>query len=123
MAFTDLEIQEIKHWLGYSDLTALARPYFDIAQVFEVVVQENINTFGEGYIRNTLLPRITKVDTDIFKSRSRFKLDTLGDLKLRDNELSKLISLKEYLLNELSKALRVPRAQPATGIGSNLEVY
>ena len=123
MALTDPDVQAIKHWLGYGDLSILARPYFDIAQVFEVVIQENVNAFGEDYLHNTLLPRIKQVDTDIFTCRARFKLDTVEDLKFRDNEYSKLISLKEYLINELSKTLRVPRAQPAGDIGSNIEVY
>lgn len=112
MAFTDPEIQEIKARLGYGSLTALARPYFDIALVFETVVQDNANDYGESQVRDVILPNLRALDESLAPSSltTRMKALEAGAIKLNPDELKKLLALREVWLDELASTLNVERA-------------
>ena len=93
-------------------LTASARPYFDIALVFADVVQANLDpAWGEGYIRNTILPQLLCIDQQIITSRSKLgTLEVVGTVKLDGmQEFRGLMSHLDYWKNELSMILRIPR--------------
>lgn len=114
MALSQMEINQCKYILGYAQLTALAMPYFDIAVVFEDVVQKSLDiTFAETYIRGTILLNYFALDAQIQSSATRLQATELvGDLKLdARNEMRGLLDLKEHWANELSKALGIPRVR------------
>lgn len=99
--------------LGYGNLLASARPYFDIQLIFEDVVQQNLDpAWGEGYIRTTILPEILAIETQIIESRTRAKATELvGELKIdAEKEFWVLRNHLEFWKNELSGMLRIPRA-------------
>lgn len=112
---------QVRRALGYGNLLASARPYFDIQLVFEDVVQDNLDpAWGEGYIRNTILPEILSIEQQIIQSRSRLKVTELtGEAKLdAEKEFRGLMSHLDYWKNELSTMLRIPRA-PTPGNGGS----
>lgn len=123
MSLTTAEVQQCKHFLGYGNLTVLARPYFDIAIVFEDVVAQNIdNTWAENYIRNTILANLLSIDVSIQGTGSRFiATELVGEVKLNTHELEKWLELKAYWVNELSMALKVPTARPLN-MGGQVEL-
>ncbi len=125
MALSQAELQQCKHILGYGGLTALARPYFDIAVVFEDVVQKTLDTtYAEGYVRNTILVNYFALDAQIASSATRLQATELvGDVKLdARNELRGLQDLKSFWQTELSRALSVPVVEP-TGSNSSIELF
>lgn len=124
MALSQSELEKCKFILGYGNLTALARPYFDVAIVFEDVVQKTLDiTFAEGYVRSTIIVNYFALDAQIQSSATRLQATELvGDLKIdARNELRGLIDLKDYWANELSKTLKIPRV-PRPGSASSIEV-
>src|SRR6185503_3220957 len=124
MSLTAPEIQTVKNLMGYGNVTALALPYIDVALVFETVIQNDLDAYGEGYIRSTILPNVAQLDIDIFNARTRYQADELvGEVKLNKNEHDRLLTLREYWIDRLSDTIRVPRA-PRTGNASGMmEVY
>lgn len=123
MAFSTDELSQIKFHLGYGNLTILARPYFDIARVFEDVVQANMDSWGEGYVRTTILANLTQLDADIFSARTRYQASELiGEVRLNPREHEALLEQREYWLQRLEAAVKVPRAKPASS-NSDVEVY
>lgn len=113
---------QVRRALGYGNLLASARPYFDIQLVFEDVVQDNLDpAWGEGYIRNTILPEILAIEQQIIDSRLRaMATELVGELKLdADKELRTMQSHLDYWKNELSSMLRIPRAPRPSSIGDN----
>jgi hypothetical protein len=129
MALTAAELAQVKFILGYGNLTALARPYFDIALVFEDVVVQALDTYwAEGYVRNTVLVNYFALDAQIASSATRLQATELvGDLKLdARRELAGLQDLKDFWADELSRCIKVPRVrgsrfEPSEG-GSTIEV-
>ncbi len=123
MSFRPTEIQEIKNRLGYGNLTALALPYIDVALVFETVVQNNTDAFGEGYVRDQLLPQIRQVETDIFAARTKYVATEIdGEVKVDPQMHQKYVRLREWLLDRLAETLKVPRARMRS-LSSSVEVY
>jgi len=118
MALTTPEIQQIKHWLNYGNLTAVAIPFFDIALMFEEVIAPNLDTtWAEPYIRNTILPNLLQLDIDIMACRTRFQaLVLVGDVELNPKELDRLLDLQAYWIKQLSSTIKVP---VAGGAGSS----
>lgn len=125
MALNPAEINQVKFVLGYGNLNASARPYFDIALVFEDLVVQNLDTYwAEGYVRNTILPNYFALDTQIVTSATRLQATELvGDLKIdARNEFRGLYELRDFWADELSKALKIPRVPKTGGGGSTIEV-
>lgn len=114
MALSRSELQQCKFWLGYSALLASARPYFDIALVFDDVVQQNLDpAWGEGYVRNTILPNLTATETAIQQQvlLQAQATELVGDVKLDVSAAFRaLVNLSEYWKDQLSNVLAVPRA-------------
>lgn len=118
-SLTDAEIQEIKYHLGYGALGIGSLPYIQGTLIFEQVVQQNLNDFGVNRIRNTVLPNIRQLETDLYEGRDRYGVKELvGDLVF-DTEAGRtaydrLLAQKEYWIDDLEKLTRVPRARPAS---------
>lgn len=113
MALSPAEMQQVRRALGYGNLLASARPYFDIELVFEDVVQQNLDTtWAEGYIRNTILPEILSIEQQVIQSRSRLlATELVGEVKLdAEKEFRGLMSHADYWRDNLSEILRIPRA-------------
>jgi hypothetical protein len=138
MAFSDPEIQEIKNRLGYGNLTELALPYVDVALVFETVVQNNTDAYGEARVRTVILPNLRTLDggsTDatggiIAKARTRYGIKELvGDVVFDtggasggETQFDGILREKEYWISELESTVKVPRARKLTN-GQGCEVY
>lgn len=126
MALSTSEMQQVRRALGYGNLLASARPYFDIQLIFEDVVQQNLDpAWGEGYIRATILPEILSIEQQIIQSRSRAKATELvGELKIdAEKEFHILQDHMEYWKDTLSDMLRIPRAdRPSRGAGWDITV-
>lgn len=122
MGLKPFELQQIRNWMGYGNITRLALPYIDTAPVFEVVVQNNLDEFGEKVIREKWIPQITQVETDIFEARRRYKvLEIPGDVKLNEKEHRRLLELRSWLIDRLAETIRVPRAKLKGS--SRMELY
>jgi hypothetical protein len=113
VALTDAEIQEIKNYLGYSSLTVLARPYFDIAAVFESVVQQNVNDWGVTYIRNTVLPNIRTAETKLAPSTltDDMQIIQVDEVKFSENTLRNYTAAREWWIDRLAETIKVPRVK------------
>lgn len=123
MALTDTQIQTVKNLMGYGNLTVLALPYIDVAVVFETVVQNNLDAYGENYLTATILPNVAQLDLDIMNARARYQADELvGEVKLNKNEHERLLTLREYWIDRLAETIRIPRAA-RVGTTSGMEVY
>ncbi len=126
MALSPSEMQQIRRALGYGNLLASARPYFDIELVFEDVVQQNLDTaWAEGYIRSTILPEILGIEAQIAESRCRLRAtEVVNEVRWdAEKEFRGLMNLNEYWRNELSLILRIPRAdRPGRGAGWGVTV-
>lgn len=125
MALSQPELEQCKHILGYGNLTALARPYFDIAVVFEDVVQKTLDTtWAENYVRNTILANYFSLDAQIAASATRLQATELvGEIKLdARGELRGLQDLKDHWASELSRLLKIPRAQNPSSGNNSIEI-
>lgn len=137
-SFTDAETQEIKGRLGYGNLTANARPYFDIARVFEDIVQNFTDDYGIARVRTVILPQLRALDggsTDatggvLAHARTRYGIKELvGDVVFDTggagggmNQFDSLLREIEYWTQQLESTLKVKRA-PKLHRGSSCEVY
>lgn len=119
---TDAEIQEIKQRLGYGSMTALALPYIETALLFETVIQQNVNDYGIGYIRNTVLPNLRQLESDIFTARARLKALRVGSISSNPDEIRKLERQEQYWLRKLSSTVRVQIVAPPGEGGSDVEL-
>lgn len=120
MALSTAEMQQVRRALGYGNLLASARPYFDIQLIFEDVVQQNLDTtWAEQYIRNTILPEILGIEAQLQESRCRLKATAVPNQLIWDaeKEFRGLMAHNEYWRNELSLILRIPRADRPNGYG------
>lgn len=126
MALNQAELEQCKYWLGYGNLTALARPFFDIAVVFEDVVQKTLDTtWAEGYVRNTILANLLATDVQIQNQTVLLSQATelVDEVKIdAEKELRVLQRLSDYWINRLSYALKVPRVQMSTSVGNTIEL-
>ena len=134
--FTTDEIQEIKGRLGYGNLTANARPYFDIAMVFEDIVQNFTDDYGIARVRTVILPQLRTLDggsTDgtggqIAAARKRYGIKELvGDVVFETGSTGRtqfdgLLAEIEFWTCELESTLKVKRA-PRLRDSSSVEVY
>lgn len=113
MALSQAELEQCKLYLGYGNLTAMARPYVDVAIVFEDVVQKNLDlTWAEGYVRNTLLVNLAAIDvqlqTQVVLQAQATEL--VGEVKLdAAKAFRSLYRLRDYWIDRLSDVLMVPR--------------
>ncbi|TXH41899.1 MAG: hypothetical protein E6Q97_36655 [Desulfurellales bacterium] len=117
-SFSNAEIQEIKNYLGYGNLTADARPYFDIAMTFEDVIQTNVDDWGKTYVTGTILVNIRACDTAMAPSaltpRMTFEVGCEG-ARPNPNELKDLNRLRSHWIGLLSQTLKVPVFKMNTG--------
>lgn len=119
MALSTPELQQCKYYLGYGNLLASARPYFDIALVFEDVVQANLDSsWAEGYIRNTILPNLAAIDVQLqtqvtLQAQAR---ELVGEVKLEARyAMRALQDLEDMWKDKLSMVLKIPRADRPGG--------
>ena len=121
MALKPKELQQIKNVMGYGNITSLALPYIDVALVFETVIQNNVDAFGEDKIRD-LLPKIEQLEQDIFDARTKYVVSELvGEVKINDRHHQKLVELREWEIDRLAETVRVPRAK-MKAVGGTCEV-
>lgn len=126
MALTDTEIQTVKNLLGYGSMTPLALPYLEYAPIFEQVVQQNLNAFGETYIRSTILPNVADLDVKLQNAAIRYGIkelvgDAVLDTSPSNTQHAQLLRLRGYWLDRLSETVRIPRAnKPSSAV---MEVY
>ena len=115
MALSQAELEQCKNYLGYGSLTALARPYFDIAVVFEDVVQKTLDlTWAEGYVRNTVLFNLATVEVNIQSQVILLAQATelVGEVKIdAEKSFRSLTKLREFWIDRLSETLKVPRVR------------
>lgn len=112
MSLRPIEIQEIKNKLGYSNLTTSALPYVDVLLALEQFVQNNLDAYGETYIRETLLPNIRQLETDIFNVRTKVVASEVdGEVKIDPRVIDKLQGLRSWWIDRLSETVRCPRAE------------
>lgn len=114
MALSQAEMQQCRFWLGYTNLLASARPYFDIALVFDDVVQSNLDpAWGEGYLRGTVLPNLIATESAL-QSQVLLQVqatELVGDVKLDSANAQRVLQNQiDYWKDQLSATLGVPRA-------------
>ena len=126
MALSQSELEQCKFWLGYGNLTAVARPYFDIAVTFENVVQKAVDTtWSEGYIRNTLLANLAQIDiqlqTQVLLQAQATEL--VGEVRIdAEYAMRALTRLQSMWIDRLSSTLKVPRVPMNGGDGGSVMV-
>ena len=126
---TDAEIQEIKLRMQYGGMTALAFPYLETALLFEDVIQNNLNDYTIGWIRNTALPALRAAEAKLsgdttpgLLSRTKFlRID--GEITYDTREQKRLIANYRYWLRQLAFAIRTAIAgEPGGGGGTRVEL-
>lgn len=125
MALDDDDLEKVKYFLGYTNLTTVALGYADIPAIFETVIRGDLSSWGETQITTVILPNLVQLDTDIFGARSRYKVtEIVGDIKLNPDEHKKLLEQREYWICQLEHATGLRRNTAlAIGGGSGTEVY
>lgn len=122
MALSQAELEQVKFYLGYGNLSALARPYFDIAVTFENVVQKSLDTtWAEGYVRTTLLANIAAIEVQIQQQvlLQAQATELVGEVKIdAQYAMQSLVALQNHWIDKLSSAIKVPRVP--MGGGSNV---
>lgn len=123
MALTSDEIAEIKRRLRYGSLTATARPYFDIALVFEEVVQRSVSSEGETYLRGTVLPALRACEAQLAPGAMvPFLVATkAADAAVSPDALKNIKSLQAHWLKVLSETVQVPIAETRSSAGVSVE--
>lgn len=124
MALSDTELEKVKYYLGYTNLTTIALAYFDIPAIFETVVRTDLSPWAEGQIRNVILPNLDQIDDDIFGARSRYKAKQAGEITLNPEEHSRLLDLRDFWIGRLESLTAIKRNNGPGG-SSNVvtEVY
>src|SRR5581483_2344252 len=106
---TTAEIQQCKNLLGYPNVTVLANPIIGTSRVFEDVLQQFADDFGIGYIRNTILPNITTLETELFAARSRYKVDRAEDYTQDKAEHRRYIRQRNFWIDRLVETTGIKR--------------
>jgi len=113
VALSQAELEQCKFYLGYGNLTARAIPFFDVAIVFEDVVQKNLDlTWAEGYVRNTILTNLAAIDVQLQTQvlLQAQATEVIGEVKIDAlNAFRSLNRLREYWIDQLSATVMVPR--------------
>lgn len=103
MAFTGTEMSEIRRLLGWQ-----AR----FAQ-FDSALERAFAAIGGGGFPDeenqarTLLGKIQTIETEIDGSRSRFKADQVGSIKLNRSEVRQLVERGESYIGQLARVFGV----------------
>ena len=113
MALSQSELQACKFFLGYTNMLISARPYLDIAVVFEDVVQGNLDpTFGEPFVRNTALPNLTAL-LNQYQAQAMLQsqaTELVGSVKIDGEKALRIIDRAlDYWKDQLSLCIGVPR--------------
>lgn len=124
------EIQQCKSLLGYPNVVIQANPIIGTARVFEDILQQYADDYGIGYIRNTILPNINAIETQIQAARTRYQAARLeGEVTLNPNEHRQLVRLRNFWitrLEEVSGIKRYPGGRTGGGFGGGkrgMDVY
>lgn len=107
---TDAELQEIKQRMGYPAMTRAAYPYMQLALIFETAVRGNVDDYGIGWIRNTILPQLRLIDTALGGDDLAFDkvIEVVGDVKLDMRQKMALAKARQrYWLQQLSTTIGV----------------
>jgi hypothetical protein len=122
MALSDAEIEEIKFFLGYTNLTTVALAYFDIPAIFTTVVQGGLSAWAEAELRDgngtagkAILPALRQLQVDIQAARKRYKADEVGSIKLNRKEHGQLLELREFWVSQLERITGVKRHPDSSG--------
>lgn len=122
MAFTTDELEEMKYHLGYTNLTAVAYPWFEIANIFVDIVKNQTTSWGETQVRGTILPNLRAIEAGTMDQLDRRQADELiGELKLNKNELSDILDARDFWLSALERVIGVKRVRHTEA--SSIEVY
>lgn len=118
---TDDEIEELKFWLGYTNVTAVAIGYIDFPAVFETVIKPNMSDFALIRIRTIIFPNLRQIEQDIMDARERYQADKAKTIVLNKQEHERLLTLKGFFVAELETMTGIK--SKSGGGGSVLEVY
>jgi hypothetical protein len=126
MALSDSDLEKIKYFLGYTNLTTVAQAYADIPAIFETVIRGGLSSWAETQVTGTILPNLVQLDVDIYGARSRYKVtEIVGEAKLDPNEHQRLLGLRDYWITQLEHVTGM-RRNTALAIGGacgGTEVY
>lgn len=117
------EIQQCKNLLGYPNVTMLANPIIGTSRVFEDVLQLYADDYGIGYIRNTILPNINTLETELQATRSRFKVAKAEEFTQNPAEMRLYKQLREFWINRLVETTGIQRFRGGGGAARNTEVF
>ena len=107
--FTDPQIQAIKNYLGYGNVTESARPFYDVARVFEDILQQYVDPVGVALIVNTILPNLDAIEVDVQGTIPRLRADKVGSTVLNRQEMKQLLEVREFWICRLESTLATKR--------------
>lgn len=123
MALSDAEIEEIKFFLGYTNLTTVALAYADIPAIFATVIQDGLSSWAEAELRDgngtagkAVLPALRQLQVDIQAARKRYKADEVGSIKLNRKEHQQLLELREFWVSQLERIVGISRHESARAV-------
>lgn len=120
MALSDDEVEQVKYYLGYTGVTAVAIGYIDFPAVFTTVLQNNLSSWAEGQVRTTILPKLLTLDSNIDAAQSRYKALEAGKVKLNPKEHQALLRLRDYWIRRLEDVTGIRRKR---GNSARLALY
>lgn len=115
---TDAELQEMKQRMGYPSVLRTALPYIRAALVFEDVVKNNVDDYGIGFIRNTILPQLRLLDAALGGDDLAFDrvVEVVGDVKLDAQQKLQMAKARQrYWLGQLSTTIGVALSPSLSG--------
>ena len=125
MALSNEEIEKLKFYLGYTNLTTIAIGYADIPAIFTTVIQGGLSTWAEGKVRE-IFTKLDQIDTDIFEARERYQAEKVSSITLNKDEHEQLLKQRNFWIGELESVTGVGRADSLAvggGGGGFTEVY
>ena len=114
--FTDPQIQAIKNYLGYGNVTASARPFYDVARGFEDILQQYVDPVGVALIVNTILPNLDAIEVDVQGTIPRLRADKVGSIVLNRQEMKQLLEVREFWICRLESTLATKRRAALTNV-------
>ena len=121
---TTAELQEIKQRMGYPSVLRTALPYMQAALVFEDVVANNVDDYGIGFIRATILPQLRLIDVALGGDDLAIDkvVEVIGEVKLDMQQKLQLARARQrYWLGVLSTTINV-RLHPSVGGGGGAQI-
>lgn len=122
MAFSTTELSQIKYFLDYGNLTMLARPYFDVALIFEDIIKNFTDTWGEGFVRSTILPNLSSLETSIMAASVLTVATKVDEVTRNPAHLDELIAHRQFWVGRLESLLKLKQnIEGRTASGSSIE--